>query len=324
MINIYGMEASGKSTLALTVAAEINKAGGTVAYIDCEHEVDLRYAKVIGVAVDNKELFQLYQPETMEQGLVVALAAISAGVDLVVWDSVGAALPEAEHEKSEKEMEATAKIGALAKKWGDKLPILKGRAAKTGSILLGIAQMRHNIGVMGHGDKYTVQGGMAWKYYSALRIRLTNIQKDKVDVVQGLDNKTEKTTIGAVVKARLDKCKVSDQQNAEVLFYIRWGEGVDNLRTLLESAINHKIIKKSGSWLTWHSVDGTEVKLQGIEKFRDHFMKNPAHAATLKEQVFAAVFTNKTEASTDEDDEVFEGEDDEMSLEDELAELLED
>ena len=269
VISIYGHEASGKTTLALTAAASVIAAGGTVAYIDWENEIQPRYASSLGVPVNDPNKFMLYQPDTLEEGIKIIWVMINAGVDLVVIDSVGAAVPEAVMAEKVDEQGRRSAIGELARQWSKYLPKFKVKTQKTGTTMICIAQIRDKINTMGYGDTTNIQGGKAWKFYAALMIKLQRIKQEKGKVYNPMSHKMVDQTIGNVVKVKLEKCKVSPQQNHDSIFYIRQGEGVDNLRSILDVAAAHKVLKKSGSWYSWHRSDGTEIRGQGSEKFRE-------------------------------------------------------
>jgi recombination protein RecA len=285
IINLYGHESSGKSSLALTAAATTIKNGGTVCYIDWENEIVPEYAVALGVPVHDDTKFLLSQPETLEDGMAVAFTMASAGVSLIVFDSVGAGVSRAYFDKSIKETGDRAQVGANALLWSQFLPKLRSRTQKTGSTIIGISQMRDAINTMGYGDTSTVQGGKAWKFYSALRMKLQRIKTEKSSDYSSLSNSTEERVIGAVIKAKLDKCKVSPQQGNEETFYIRWGEGIDDLRSMMEIGIAHNLIKKSASWLEWNKPDGDSIRLQGVEKLRAMMMANPELISVLEAQV---------------------------------------
>lgn len=273
------------TTLALTAAATTIKNGGTVCYIDWENEIVPEYAASLGVPVHDDTKFLLSQPETLEDGMAVAFTMASAGVSFIVFDSVGAGVTRAYFDKSIKETGDRAQVGANALLWSQFLPKLRSRTQKTGSTIIGISQMRDAINTMGYGDTSTVQGGKAWKFYSALRMKLQRIKTEKSSDYSSLSNSTEERVIGAVIKAKLDKCKVSPQQGNEETFYIRWGEGIDDLRSMMEIGIAHNLIKKSASWLEWNKPDGDSIRLQGVEKLRALMMANPELISVLEAQV---------------------------------------
>ncbi len=267
ILNLYGPSSSGKTTFALTVAAEVCKRGGTVCYIDWENEIVPDYTAALGVPIGDNLRFQLVQPTTLEDGFKVMYAMASYGVDLIVVDSVGAGVPEAVFTLPLDDVGSkNGRVGLLAGSWSQFLPRMKGLINRTGTIIIGIAQIRKNISMTGYGgDDTIVQGGEAWKFYSALRMKLTRIGQEKRTEINPITNKPEQIVYGTIVKAKLEKCKVSSSQGAEQQFYIRFGEGIDNIRSVLDVAIGHGIVKKGGSWYSWARPNGDPVKTQGLD-----------------------------------------------------------
>ena len=274
--NIYGLAGAGKTTIALQCAASIcAEEGGTCVYIDWENEVEPRYAQMLGVPVTDKSKFMLLQPETLEQGFKLMVKCASAGVDLIVVDSVGAGVPE---KMFQKEAGEQAAVGLLARQWSQFLPLFKRVIADSNTGVIGISQLREKIGGMGgfgSGPSTKPQGGQAWKYYSSLQIMLRVIGKDRGKEWDGLQNKMIETVKGNIVRATLDKCKVSDAYKHEAQFYLMNGVGVDNERTVLDLAISVGVVKKGGAWYTWaNPTTGTEHKGQGLDGFRKLLPEN--------------------------------------------------
>lgn len=268
--NIYGLAGAGKTTIALQTAATACSEGGTCVYIDWENEVEPRYASKLGVPVTDKSKFMLLQPETLEQGFKLMVKFAQAGVDLIVVDSVGAGVPE---KMSQKEAGDQAAVGLLARQWSQFLPLFKRVISSSGTAVIGISQLREAIGGMGGfggGPTRKPQGGQAWTYYSTLKMMLKVVGKDRGKEWDGLQNKMIDTVKGNIVRAVLDKCKVSDAYKHEADFYLVNGIGVDNERTVLELAITVNVIKKGGAWYTWQDPkSGQEYKGQGLENFRN-------------------------------------------------------
>lgn len=326
IMNLYGHESSGKTTMALTIAAQTIKDGGTVCYIDWENEIVPAYAKALGVPVADQDKFLLVQPETLEEGLAVLWTMATAGVSLIVLDSVGAGVPKALFEKSIKETGDQGRVGANAAAWSQFLPKLRNRIQKTRSTIIGISQIRDSINTMGYGDTFTVQGGKAWKFYSALRMKLQKIKTEKSTEYSVISNKTEDVVIGVVVKAKLDKCKVAPSQGNEEKFYIRFGEGIDDLRSMLEIAVSYKLIDKSGSWLEWRRPDGEEpVRLQGMEKMRSFFLKEPSLARMLHDQIKPHMAANGGDADDDDDVDLSDAEEsaEDAALDEDIKSIIE-
>lgn len=269
--NIYGLAGAGKTTIALQTAATIcNEEGGTCVYIDWENEVEPRYAQMLGVPVTDKSKFMLLQPETLEQGFKLMVKFAVSGVDLIVVDSVGAGVPEKMFAKEVGEQQG---VGLLARQWSQFLPLFKRVIAQSNTAVIGISQLREAIGGMtgfGGGPTRKPQGGQAWTYYSTLKMMLRVIGKDKGKEWDGLQNKMIDTVKGNIVRATLDKCKVSDSYKHEADFYLMNGLGVDNERTVLDLAISTGVVKKGGAWFTWADPSsGQEYKGQGLEGFRN-------------------------------------------------------
>jgi recombination protein RecA len=307
--NLYGKEGSGKTTLALETAAETIRQGGTVCYIDWEHEIVPSYAMALGVPIGEPDKFMLCQPDTLDEGVAILWTMASAGVSLIVLDSVGAGVPKAYYDKAIKDTAEQGRVGMNAAVWSAFLPKLKARITKTKTTIIGISQIRDAINTMGYGDNFTVQGGKAWKFYSALRMRLQPMGTEKASEYSAVVNKSADKVVGVKVKVKLDKCKVSPQQNNETMFYIRYGQGIDDLRSLIEIGIAHKLIKKSGSWFEWLDPDGEKVRLQGMEKFRAAFDEDAKLKRILEKQVLPYLgstgSTSPGEENEEDEDELF-------------------
>lgn len=321
--NVYGKEGSGKTTFALETAAETIRNGGTVGYIDWEHEIVPSYAMALGVPIGDDSKFMLCQPDTLDEGVAILWTMASAGVDLIVLDSVGAGVPKAYYEKAIKDTAEQGRVGMNAAVWSAFLPKLKARITKTKTTIIGISQIRDAINTMGYGDNFTVQGGKAWKFYSALRIRFQPMGTEKSSEYSAIVNKSADKVVGVKVKAKLDKCKVSPQQNNETMFYIRYGQGIDDLRSLIEIGIAHKLVKKSGSWFEWIDPDGESHRYQGMEKFRGAVADNPSLSRRLEKQVLPYLGSSGGEGDDleeDDEEELFGG--DSFQNDEELKEIL--
>jgi len=264
----------GKTTLALTLAASVARHGGTVVFIDYENAISVGYAAALGVPVDDPSRFLLAQPDTLEDGFKIIYAMASAGVDLIVIDSIGAAIPESVAETSLDEMGKQQRVGLLAQKWSQFLPVMRDRIKKSNTACFAIAQIRDAINTMGHGDSTTVQGGRAWKFYPDLRMKLARIQQETSKTYNAITHQVEDQRASGKIKVLIEKCKVSDAQGKEGIFYIRYGAGIDDLRSLLEIGIAHGVIKKGGAgWYTWARPDGSELKVQGLDKLANEVTK---------------------------------------------------
>ena len=268
IVNLYGHESSGKTTIALEASAAVCAQGGTVCFVDWENAIDPSYAKALGVPIEDRTKFYHAQPDTLEQGLVVMWAMAAAGVDLIVIDSVGAGVPREIFEQALEDQGNLGRVGKIAAVWSSFLPKLKAMISTTRTAVVGISQLRKNINTRNsHGDGYIAQGGEAWKFYSAIRIKLRRVQSQKGKVYDAITHKKIERMVSSTIKAKIDKSKVSSAQQAEAEFTIRFGSGVDNLRDCVDIASAHGRISKSGAWYSWELPGGEELRGQGMEGF---------------------------------------------------------
>ena len=263
IIEIYGPESSGKTTLALHIVAEAQKKGGEVAFVDAEHALDPTYAAAIGVDIDS---MLVSQPDTGEQALEITDALVRSGaVDVVVVDSVAALTPRAEIEG---EMGDTF-VGLQARLMSQALRKLAGNIAKTNCVVIFINQLRMKIGVM-YGNPETTTGGTALKFYASVRIDIRRIEAIK--------NGTE--IIGNRTRAKIVKNKVAPPFK-EAVFDIMYGEGISKWGELVDMAVQLDLIQKSGSWFSI----GDERIGQGRDNARKYLMENPEVADRIEAQV---------------------------------------
>jgi recombination protein RecA len=233
VVEIYGPEASGKTTLALHAVAEAQKVGGTAVFIDAEHALDVKYAKRLGVDIDK---LLISQPDTGEQALEIAEELVrSSAVDLIVIDSVAALVPKAEIEG---EM-GDAHMGLQARLMSQALRKMTGTISKSNTIVIFVNQIRMKIGVM-FGNPETTTGGNALKFYSTIRLDIRRIAAIK----QGQD------VIGSRTKVRVVKNKVAPPFR-EVEFDLIYGEGISREGDVLDLAVEKNIVEKSGTWYTY-------------------------------------------------------------------------
>lgn len=264
VIEIYGPESSGKTTLTLHAIAEAQKAGGIAAFIDAEHAFDRGYAKKLGINLDD---LIISQPDNGEQALEIADNLIRSGaVDIVVIDSVAALTPKAEIEG---EM-GDSKMGLHARLMSQALRKLTGTISKTKCTVIFINQLREKIGVM-FGNPETTTGGNALKFYASVRI---DIRKASAPI------KTGDEAVGSRVKVKIVKNKVAPPfKIAE--FDIMYGEGISKTGEILDAAVDMGIVKKSGSWFSY-----AETKLgQGRDAVRDMLKDNPELAEELEAKI---------------------------------------
>jgi len=253
IIEIYGPESSGKTTLALHIIAEAQKNGGEAAFIDAENALDPVYAKKLGVDIDN---LIISQPDTGEQGLEIAESLIRSGVlDIIVVDSVAALVPKAEIDG---EM-GDSHIGLQARLMSQAMRKLSGIVSKSNTVAIFINQIREKVGIM-FGSNETTPGGRALKFYSSVRMDVRRIESIK----QGTD------IVGNRTRVKIVKNKVAPPfKQAE--FDIMYGEGISNEGTVLDIAVELDIVNKSGSWFSYNG----ERLGQGRENAKKHLKENP-------------------------------------------------
>lgn len=271
LIQIWGEESAGKTTLVLHACASLHSAGGCVVYIDWEHVLDLKYAEVLGVEVRDPSKFLLFQPNTLEEGITIASEMIKAGVDVVVFDSVGAGTPEKTFNNFiDDPSETDNQTMLLAKIWSQKLPMLTSMAEQSGTTIFAISQQREAVS-MGFSKSFAPippkpQGGNAFKFYSSLRISLKKCLALKCKVYDALLAEKVEKVIGSKVRMTIQKNKWAPTAQNCVEFYVIFGKGIDNTRSLVDIGIAHKIIeKKTKSSFVWF-FEGEEIKVNGQEK----------------------------------------------------------
>ncbi|MCA9736605.1 MAG: recombinase RecA, partial [Gemmatimonadetes bacterium] len=281
VVEIYGPESSGKTTVALHAVANAQAAGGVVAFIDAEHALDIQYARKLGVDVDN---LLVSQPDTGEQALDIAEVLIrSNAVDVIVIDSVAALVPRAEIEG---EM-GDSHVGLQARMMSQAMRKITGAVNRSNTSVIFTNQIREKVGVM-FGSPETTSGGRALKFYASLRLDIRRIGaiKDGQDVV---GNRTR-------VKVVKNKCAPPFRQ-AE--FDILYNEGVSHLGLLVDLGVEANVVDKSGSWLSYG-----DLRLgQGKENAKQFLKENPDVASEIEEKVRVAVGLNGQSAS-DEDEPV--------------------
>ena len=265
IVEIYGPESSGKTTLALHVLPEAQKRGGEVAFVDAEHALDPVYAAAIGVDIDS---MLVSQPDTGEQALDITDALVRSGaIDVVVVDSVAALTPRAEIEGEMGE----AFVGLHARLMSQALRKLAGTVSKTNCIVILINQLRMKIGVM-YGNPETTTGGNALKFYSSVRLDVRKIEAIK--------NGTEIVGNRTRVKVIKNKCAPPFR---EAVFDIMYGEGISRFGELLDIAVTLELVNKSGSWFSV----GDERIGQGRDNAKQYIADHPELAAELEARVRA-------------------------------------
>ena len=263
IIEIYGPESSGKTTLALHVVAEAQKRGGEVAFIDAEHALDPTYARALGVDIDS---MLISQPDTGEQGLEICEALVRSGaIDVVVVDSVAALTPRAEIEGDM----GDSHVGLLARLMSQALRKLAGSIAKTNCIVIFINQLREKVGVV-YGNPEVTTGGRALKFYSSVRIDVRRIEALK----QGGE------VIGNRTRVKVVKNKIAPPFK-EAEFDIMFGKGISKAGDILDLAASIDLVKKSGAW---YAYEGNKIG-QGRENAKNYLLENPAVCAEIENRV---------------------------------------
>ena len=284
IIEIYGPESSGKTTLAVHVIAEAQKEHGEVAFIDAEHALDPVYAKHLGVDIDN---LIVSQPDTGEQALEITEALIRSGaLDVIVVDSVAALVPKAEIDGDM----GDSHIGLQARLMSQALRKLAGAVNKSKTVIIFINQLREKVGVM-FGNPETTTGGRALKYYASVRLDIRKIENIKQDG----------EVVGNRARVKVVKNKVAPPFR-EAEFDILYGKGISREGNILDLAVNLDIIEKSGSWFSYN---GNKIA-QGRENTKRYLEENPTITNEIEKKVrdnFNKAFENSLTNEVEEDDE---------------------
>ena len=280
IVELYGPESSGKTTVALHIIAEAQKMGGEAAFIDAEHALDPVYAKKLGVDIDN---LIVAQPDTGEQALDIAEALVRSGaLDVIVVDSVAALVPKAEIDG---EM-GDSHVGLLARLMSQALRKLTAVISKSGTVVIFINQLREKVGVM-YGNPETTPGGRALKFFSSVRL----------DVRRGEVIKNGTELIGNKTKVKVVKNKVAPPfKTAE--FDILYGEGISKEGNILDFAVENNIIKKSGAWFSYN---GEKIG-QGRDNVRKYMVENKEFTAEIDRQVRELLKNNSGYLTSEADD----------------------
>ena len=280
IIEVYGPESSGKTTVALHTVAEAQKQGGIAAFIDAEHALDPVYAKALGVDIDN---LIISQPDTGEQALEIAEALIRSGaIDIIVVDSVAALVPRAEIEGDM----GDSHVGLQARLMSQALRKLTGSIKKSNCVAIFINQLREKVGIM-FGNPETTTGGRALKFYSSVRLDVR-----KIDTIKQGDK-----VLGSRTRVKVVKNKVAPPfKQAE--FDIMYGEGISKVGDLLDIASDIDIVKKSGAWYSYN-----DTKLgQGRENVKKFLQDNPDLIMEIDEKVRHYYKLDETRENAQEED----------------------
>ncbi|MBQ1223766.1 MAG: recombinase RecA [Clostridia bacterium] len=273
IVEIYGPESSGKTTLALHIIAEAQKLGGEAAFIDAEHALDPEYAKKLGVDIDN---LLVSQPDYGEQALSIAEALVSSGaIDVIVVDSVAALTPKNEIEGNM----GDAYVGALARQMSQAMRKLAGPVSRSNTVAIFINQLREKIGVM-YGNPEVTTGGKALKFYASVRMDIRKTETLSVG----------SEPIGSHVRVKIVKNKVAPPfKQAE--FDILFGEGISRLSEIVDMGVKFGFIQKSGSWFSMG-----ETRLgQGKDNVKKYLSENPEIASEIEANIRAAMHGDKPE-----------------------------
>ena len=294
IIEIFGPESSGKTTLALHMIAECQKRGGEAAFIDAEHALDPVYAKHLGVDIDN---LIVSQPDTGEQALEIAEALVRSGaIDIIVVDSVAALVPKAEIDGDM----GDAHVGLQARLMSQALRKLAGVLNKSNTAIVFINQLREKVGIM-FGNPETTPGGRALKFYASVRLDIRKIENLKQDG----------EVFGNRVRVKVVKNKVAPPFR-EAEFDIIYGKGISKSGNILDLGVNLDIVEKSGSWFAY---DGTRIG-QGRENAKRYLEENPEIMADIEKKV-RAKFNEAFEKSLGEGGEEAEAEEEPEDLDEE-------
>jgi recombination protein RecA len=271
IVEIFGPESSGKTTLALHVIAECQKKGGVAAFIDAEHALDINYGKKLGIKVPN---LLVSQPDNAEQALEITdLLVCSNSIDVVIIDSVAALIPKAELEGNMGDLH----VGLQARLMSQALRKLTGNVKRSNSLLIFINQIRSKIGVV-FGNPEVTTGGNALKFYSSIRLEIRIIGKIKQD----------DKILGNKVKVKVVKNKLAPPyKHAE--FDIIYDEGISRINEIIDLAINFNIIMKSGSWYTYNKKNIG----QGLNNMKKYFKENNKVLAEIEDKIFSLMNANK-------------------------------
>lgn len=289
VVEIYGPESSGKTTLSLHCIAEAQKMGGIAAFIDAEHALDVHYAKNLGVDIEN---LVLSQPDTGEQALAIVESLVrSNAVDIIVVDSVAALVPRAEIEGDM----GDSHVGLLARLMSQAMRKLTAIMSKSNTTVIFLNQLRQKIGIM-FGNPETTTGGIALKFYSSVRLDI----RRKEQIKEG------ENVIGNSTQVRVVKNKVAPPFKVAT-FDIMYGTGISKTGTLLDTAVDLEIVDKAGSW---YSYNGERLG-QGRENVKDYLEKNEDTLKEIEEKIRETLKNGQAAAKgfdleTDEDSEIIE------------------
>lgn len=314
---IYGAESSGKSTLVQTLAVECIKNGGKVLYLDYEQAFDKKYAAEMGIDLDNPDVIQLWQPETFEEGYVIVREFLeNSHVDLVVVDSVAAMTPE---KILKAEISKELQLGLMARMMTQFISEMTKRISQTNTAMVVVNQIRSRIktSMYDAGPDTDTTGGRALKFYASIRLELKQKKIEvKADQRNDVDGTKEDKPIGMIVTAINRKNKLAiPYKKAD--FVIRFGEGIDNVRSAVDIAVNLGLIIKNGAWFHFRKGFPAEIDtefmskdgdMQGIEEVRAYLVKHPTVLTDLLNRIYVNADKEVEKESKDADAETTDSE----------------
>lgn len=299
VVEIFGLESSGKTTVALTVCREVQKKGGNVCFVDFEAALDKGYAeRAIGLDTD-PERFAWLRPENMEEGCNIVDLLLEnhedSKVDVIVMDSVKAMIPKVVMDGM---MGDEPPMALQARRIGQWLGKVIKKIKDTGTILILLNQMSKNIKTnpFSAGGEYETPGGLAIRFYASQRIQLKLVTKETKKALNPITNEEEDMPDSNKVRATIVKNKIGTPYR-KATFYIKYGGGIDNKRSVIEMAVSHGIIKKAGAWLSYKEDQGG-FKLQGEEKMLAHLFA-PENHGLLKEIADKLIFKQDEEVKAE-------------------------
>jgi len=293
IIEVYGAESSGKTTLALGAIGAVRKMGGISMFLDFENALHYGYAqKVMGGPFNDTDTI-CYAPDTLEEGFKMLYVAIKSNFDLVVVDSVAAMIPKKEMEKK---LGDAAAIGALARAMAENISkLVQWQKKSPNTVLMLLNQIRSLIS--DHGGDETTTGGKAVKFYATHRLKLTRVRSDFVEKADPVTFKKKRTPYGNVTQVKVVKNKLDGKQGHTGEIFIRYGYGVDEYQSLIESAIPRKIIVKEGASYTFNG-----EKFRGKERLRKYLVDNPKAVGDLRGKIQKVMLSEKPEALSGADE----------------------
>ena len=306
---IYGPESSGKTTLALSAIAKLQRAGGSALFLDFEHHLSKKYAMDIGVQWDTGS-FESVRPRTFEEGIKAIMLAIGHGVDLVVVDSVAAMVPA---DEMEKKSDAVMKLGAVAALmakilprmgiWLDEFPQQNKKKIEgaPGTAIVLLNQTRALISTSGGshgGDGENTSGGKALKFFSSLRIRMSRIKSESVKRKDPMNGREITVPYGNLTDVKIVKSKLDGKQNHRTSVFIRYGFGIDDYFSIIDAAVNQRLVKKEGAWFV---IKDTGERFQGRDKLRKYYIANAKDFEALKAKILQLVLMGEKAINPDED-----------------------